>query len=123
MSAKQQLVRSLVEDKVSPSTLDLLLQLATGRQRSLAGGLELYSEILAARRQRLVATAWVAVSLSDDQRTRITDNLAAQYGREVHLNVIVDPAVLGGVRIAIGDDVIDSTIQTRLALAQRQLIR
>ncbi len=122
-SAKQQLVRNLLEGKVNPTTLDLLLELATGRQRSLAAGLERYAEIVASRRERVVATAWVAAPLSDEQKQQITENLAAQYSHEVHLNVIVDPAVLGGVRIAIRDDVIDSTIQTRLAEAQRQLIR
>lgn len=123
VSAKQSLVRNLLEDKVNPTTLELLLELASGRQRSLAAGLERYAEIVASRRQRIVATAWVAAPLTDDQKERITSQLGEQYSHEVHLNVIVDPAVLGGVRIAIGDDIIDSTIQTRLAQAQRQLVR
>jgi F-type H+-transporting ATPase subunit delta len=103
--------------------LDLLLELVSGRHRSLAAGLERFAEITAARRQRLVATAWVAAPMSDDQAERISRQLATQYHREVHLNVVVDPAVLGGVRVAIGDDVIDSTVQTRLAEATRMLGR
>jgi F-type H+-transporting ATPase subunit delta len=47
--------------------------------------------------------------------------LKRQYGHAVQLNVIVDPSVLGGVRINIGDDVIDSTIASRLADARRRL--
>jgi F-type H+-transporting ATPase subunit delta len=121
--AKQHLMRDLLDGKVNSITLDLLLQLVTGRHRSLAAGLERYAEIAAARRQRLVATAWVAAPLTDDQTSRIARQLEAQYSREVHLNVVVEPAVLGGVRIAIGDDVIDSTIQTRLAEATRMIAR
>ena len=50
---------------------------------------------------RLVATVWVASPLSDDQRDRVSpSSLASQYSHEVHLNVIVDPDVLGGVRVA-----------------------
>ena len=43
------------------------------------------------------------------------------YGRDVHLNVIVDPEVLGGIRVEIGDDVIDGTVSSRLDDAGRRL--
>ena len=43
------------------------------------------------------------------------------YGREIHLNVIVDPDVIGGIRVEIGDDVIDGTVSTRLDEAGRKL--
>ena len=47
--------------------------------------------------------------------------LTAQYGREVHLNVVVDPGVIGGIRVEIGDDVIDGTVVSRLDDARRKL--
>jgi F-type H+-transporting ATPase subunit delta len=123
MDAKRRLLDGLVEGKVSPVTKDLLDQLLVGRLRSLAAGLVHYQEVIAARQQRLVATVWVAAPLDDDQKSRLAQSLAAQYDSEVHLNVVVDERVLGGVRVAIGDDVIDSTIETRLAQAQRRLVR
>ena len=39
----------------------------------------------------------------------------------MHLNVIVDPEVIGGIRVEIGDDVIDGTVSNRLHDARRQL--
>jgi F-type H+-transporting ATPase subunit delta len=120
--AKRTLLDGLIEGKVAPVTKDLLDQLLVGRQRSLAAGLVHYQEVTATRRSRLVATAWVAAPLDDAQRSHIAELLAAQYSHEVHLNVVVDEDVLGGVRVAIGDDVIDSTIETRLAQAQRRLV-
>jgi F-type H+-transporting ATPase subunit delta len=123
MEAKRRLLDGLVEGKVAPVTKDLLDQLLIGRQRSLAAGLAHYQEVTAARRSRLVAMVWVAAPLTDDQKNRLAESLAAQYAHEVHLNVVVEKAVLGGVRISIGDDVIDSTIETRLAQAQRRLVR
>jgi len=65
----------------------------------------------------------VAAPLSDDQTSRLAESLAAQYSHEVHLNVVIDTSILGGVRVSIGDDVIDSTIETRLAQAQRRMVR
>jgi F-type H+-transporting ATPase subunit delta len=123
MEAKRALLDGLIEGKVAPVTKDLLDQLLVGRQRSLAAGLAHYQEITAARRSRLVAMVWVAAPLTDEQKTRLAESLAAQYSHEVHLNVVVEKSLLGGVRIAIGDDVIDSSIETRLAQAQRRLVR
>jgi F-type H+-transporting ATPase subunit delta len=123
MKAKRALLDGLVEGKVAPVTKNLFDQLLVGRQRSLAAGLAHYQEITATRRSRLVAMVWVAAPLTDDQKSRLAESLASQYSHEVHLNVVVEKAVLGGVRISIGDDVIDSTIETRLAQAQRRLVR
>ncbi|MEJ7628145.1 MAG: F0F1 ATP synthase subunit delta [Nocardioidaceae bacterium] len=123
MEVKRTLLDSLVTGKVGEVTKHLLDQLLVGRQRSLAAGLAHYQEVTAARQQRLVATVWVAAPLGDDQKSRLAESLATQYSHEVHLNVIVDTSVLGGVRVSIGDDVIDSTVETRLAQAQRRLVR
>jgi F-type H+-transporting ATPase subunit delta len=66
---------------------------------------------------------WVATPLSAEHRERLARALAAQQGREVHLNVVVDPDVLGGVRVAVGEEVLDSTVASRLKAAQRRLER
>ena len=52
---------------------------------------------------------------------RLADALSRHYGREIHLNVIVDPDVLGGVRVDIGDEVIDGTVAIRLQDARRRI--
>jgi F-type H+-transporting ATPase subunit delta len=51
----------------------------------------------------------------------MADVLGRQYHTTVHLNVVVDPDVLGGVRVEIGDEVIDGTIASRLDDARRSL--
>jgi F-type H+-transporting ATPase subunit delta len=47
--------------------------------------------------------------------------LERQYGRPVHLNIVVDPDVIGGIRVEIGDDVIDGTVSSRLDDARRKI--
>jgi F-type H+-transporting ATPase subunit delta len=59
--------------------------------------------------------------LSDAERERLSRALKAQYGREIHLNEIVDPSVIGGMRVEIGDDVFDATVSSRLDDARRKL--
>lgn len=122
LDGKQRLITDLVHGKVSEATEELLVQAVTGRQRTITAVLSYYQDVAAARRKRVVATAWVAAPLGDEQKSRLVAALAQDYGQDVHLNVIVDPSVLGGVRVAIGDEVIDSTVSTRLAQASRRLV-
>jgi F-type H+-transporting ATPase subunit delta len=62
-----------------------------------------------------------AVPLSDVQKERLGASLARMVGRQVHLNIDVDPAVLGGVRIQIGDEIIEGTIASRMDGARQGL--
>lgn len=91
------------------------------RGRSLESILDGYGKALAGRRQRLVAVARVAVPLTEEQRRRLTAALETTYGRGVHLNVELDPSVLGGVEVRVGDEVVDGTVADRLAEARRRL--
>ena len=62
-----------------------------------------------------------AVELSAAQRRRLADALAATYGHQVHLNVVIDPSVVGGISVQIGDELIDGTAARRLAAVRRKL--
>ncbi|MEU7894655.1 F0F1 ATP synthase subunit delta [Nonomuraea sp. NPDC049152] len=119
---KERLLKELLGGKVAPSSLRLITQLAVRpRGRSLEAGLEEYSRLVAAQRQRLVAVVRSAVALSDEQKQRLGAWLRTSYGRDVHVNVEVDPRVLGGFSVRIGDEIIDSTIAGRIEEVRRRL--
>lgn len=121
ITARRRLAGDLLEGKVTESTTMLVDQAVTVRHGSLLPMLGEYQRIAAEHRSRLVATVWVAAPLNAEYKDRLAQGLARTYGKEIHLNIIVDPDVLGGVRVAIGDEIIDSTVETRLAKAQRQV--
>lgn len=122
VAAKSQLLRSLLGGKAKPATERLVTNLVTHpRGRSLEGGLESLSTLAAERRSRMVATVTTAVPLSDVQKQRLGAVLAKLYGRQMHLNLDVDPAVLGGIQVRVGDEVIDGTIADRIAEASRRM--
>lgn len=123
VEGKRQLLSNLVGDKVDATTSALLGQAVAGRNRSLTSTLALYQRIAADRRDSMIATVWVAAPLSAEHHDRLAGALSAQHDRQVHLNVVVDPDVLGGVRVAVGDEVLDSTVEARLKQAQRRLER
>ncbi|MEE4540679.1 F0F1 ATP synthase subunit delta [Streptomyces sp. V4-01] len=120
--AKSALLHTLLGGRANPVTERLVTRLVTApRGRSLDGGIESLSKLAAARRGRMVAEVVSAVALSDVQKQRLGDALARIYGRRVHLNLDVDPAVLGGVRVRIGDEVINGSIADRLDEAARRM--
>ncbi|MGH3237256.1 MAG: F0F1 ATP synthase subunit delta [Streptosporangiaceae bacterium] len=119
---KRGLLSALLEGKVTAVTLRLITQMVTHpRGRPLSLALEICASIAARRREQLIAVVRSAVGLSATQRRRLADALAATYGRRVHLNVVIDPSVAGGISVQIGDELIDGTAATRLAAVRRKL--
>jgi F-type H+-transporting ATPase subunit delta len=119
---KRTLVDELLTGKVTEPTLRLVTQAAVHpRGRSLDASLELYAGLAAQRRERLVAEVHVAVALTDEQRGRLQAALASAYGHDVHLNIVLDPQVLGGMSVRIGDELIDGSTASRLAELRRRL--
>ncbi|MGW4230468.1 F0F1 ATP synthase subunit delta [Streptomyces sp. NPDC004980] len=121
-AAKGELLRSLLGGKTQPVTERVVTRLVTQpRGRSLEAGLESLSKLAAERRDRMVAVVTSAVPLSDRQKQRLGAALAKIYGRQMHLNLDVDPAVLGGISVRVGDEVINGTIAERLEEATRRM--
>ena len=79
------------------------------------------STIVAEAFGHTIATITVATPLAADQTARLEKALSARYGTTIRINELVDPAVLGGMRVQIGDDVIDGSIATRLTDLRLQL--
>jgi F-type H+-transporting ATPase subunit delta len=119
---KRELLGTLLDGKVTPVTLGLISQMvAHPRGRPLAVALDLCADIAARRRQQLIAVVRSAVELSASQRTRLAQALARSYGHAVHLDMIIDPSVVGGISVQIGDELIDGTAASRLAAVRRKL--
>jgi F-type H+-transporting ATPase subunit delta len=121
-AAKSELLRSLLGGRAKPTTERLVTRLVTApRGRSLESGLESLSKLAAERRERMVAVVTSAVPLSDQQKQRLGAALAKLYGRQMHLNLDVDPEVIGGIRVQVGDEVINGSLADRIEDAGRRL--
>ena len=121
-SAKRELLGSLLGGRADATTERLVTRLvAAPRGRSLESGLESLSKLAAERRDRMVAVVTSAVPLSDGQKQRLGGALAKLYGRQMHLNLDVDPEVLGGIRVQVGDEAINGSIADRIEDAGRRV--
>lgn len=122
-AGKVALLEAVVKGKYANSTLNLLRRVVVLRRgRSIDSTLTTYSHYVSTRRDRLVAHVKSAIVLSDAQRSKLVAALTTQMGKEVHVNIELDPKVLGGISIRYADDVIDGTIFNRLVQAGRALV-
>jgi F-type H+-transporting ATPase subunit delta len=119
---KAALVQDLLSGKVADETLRLARQaVLEPRGSRLDAILDSSGRLAAERRRRQVAHVVVAAPLDATQRDRLTAALSRTQGHRVHLNIDVDPDVLGGIRVEIGDEVLDGTVSRRLDDARRAL--
>jgi ATP synthase F0 subunit b/ATP synthase F1 delta subunit len=79
------------------------------------------AELAVARRGEVVAHVDAAAELSDAQRTRLTEVLTRVYGHPVSVQMQINPELLGGLNIAVGDEVIDGTLSSKLSSAETKL--
>ena len=114
--AKAQLVSTLLGGKAQAATVAIvrhLVQSPRGRRigQLLSGAAEIVAEAGGSR----VATVTAAAPLSAAQLTELEKSLSGRYGQSLRINLNIDPTIVGGLRVQIGDDVIDGTIASRLA--------
>jgi F-type H+-transporting ATPase subunit delta len=118
---KAALVRQLLEGRAAPETVRLAVQAAAyPRGLRTEQVLERFVQAAADRRRQVIAHVVAATPLTAEQRSRLETALRRRYGR-VRLNVDLDPAVLGGLRVEIGSELVDGTVSARLEEARRRL--
>ncbi|MDN5796155.1 MAG: F0F1 ATP synthase subunit delta [Intrasporangium sp.] len=116
------LVDDLLSGKVAEQTLTLARQAVSHpRGRRFDRTIETYLDLAARRREQQTATVTSALPLSDRERDRLAAGLATIYGGKVHVNTVVDPRVMGGIKVEIGDELIDGTVLRKLEGARRAM--
>lgn len=121
-SLRQQLIRQLLTGKVESETL-ALAERAVVAGRGVQLEIDQILQLAAAARARAIAVVTVSRELSKAHVDRLRAALVAQLGREVNIQLVIDPEVLGGVRVQVGDEVIEGTVAGRLAAAEQELTK
>jgi F-type H+-transporting ATPase subunit delta len=118
------LVDRLLEDRSTETTRRLVERVvAHPRGQSVPRALERLAELASERRSRYIAVVTSARPLDDDQSDRLRSALSSAFGRDMDLQVDVDPELLGGVVVRIGDELVDGSVVRRLSELRRRLLR
>jgi F-type H+-transporting ATPase subunit delta len=119
---RQEAAVAVLGDRAGPEGANLArLLVAGGRLDELDGIIEEYGHLVDEAAGRVRATAISAVPLSQQDAERLRAELARRLGRDVRLDASVDPAIVGGLVVMVGDHVIDGSVATRLRQLRRQL--
>ncbi|MHA7987125.1 F0F1 ATP synthase subunit delta [Rathayibacter sp. CAU 1779] len=122
VDAKVALVDRLLGDKSSNATHAIVRELVQRPAgRSIREALRWAAEIVADQAGATLATVITAAPLDGEQLERLRGSLSRRYGRDLVVNAVVQPSLIGGVRVQIGDDVIDSSISARLGDVRQKL--
>ena len=119
---KMAVVEKLFAKKISAGALELTKHLvALPRGRRVSDALSQAASIVADQQGVGLAEVRVASALAAAQESSLRETLQKRFGRDHYLDVVVDPEVIGGVRIRVGDVVIDASVSKQLSDMRIQL--
>lgn len=120
---KEQALHAALGGRLSPLAFSLLgVLLAHGRGQDLGAVREAYRDLADEAAGIAQAEARSVVPLTPDQRRRLVAGLEKQFGRTIVLQERIDPSVLAGVSVQVGDRLIDGSAAGRLARMRDALL-
>lgn len=120
--AKRELVARLLTGKVEDITLQLAEQAVSRPHGDVSVAFEELSDLAASLRKQIVAHVRSATELTEQQRTQLAASLQRIYDKPITVHVQVDPSLLAGVVVRVGDDVIDGSAVGRLQRLRQTLL-
>ncbi|HEY8921246.1 MAG TPA: ATP synthase F1 subunit delta, partial [Candidatus Limnocylindria bacterium] len=119
---KERVLRRVMGRGVAAAPINLvLLMVRRGRPGAIDRMIERFTELL--RRHRGIALAEVrtALPLDDGQRAELASRLRALTGSEIEMDETVDPDLIGGIAVRIGDELYDASVRSRLERLRARL--
>jgi F-type H+-transporting ATPase subunit delta len=113
------LVSNLFDGGEATNLAKLLIE--SDRVRDVGAIAEEFERLADEAGGRVRATVTTAVELTSKDRARVAEELSSRLGKKVHLDVLVDPGILGGMKLQYGDRLVDASVATRLQQLRRRL--
>jgi F-type H+-transporting ATPase subunit delta len=126
VSAKQkkELLAAVAGERMSPELANLLSLLVDNHREVLVGSIhEQFEELKNEHEKVLRAHITSAQPLTDAQRAEIVGSLERRYGKKIEAELDVDPELLGGARVQVGDQVTNASVRDALAQMAAALTR
>jgi F-type H+-transporting ATPase subunit delta len=122
VAAKIEALRGAFGQAVSPIVLNTLcLLVERRRQDQLPAVLEAYTQAAGEALGRIEAKVVSAKPLSDEEKDKLAAAFRAKLGKDVRVDVTVDPSLIGGLTVRIGDTLYDGSLKSKLARLEKAL--
>jgi len=123
-SVKKNLLKGIFEGKVSEIVYNLIQLLVERRRESILPSLlQQYVSIADEALGQASATVFTPVALSEAEMKEIARTFGEKVGKTVRLEAVIDPSLLGGLKVQIGDRLYDGSIAGKLARLQKTLLQ
>ena len=120
---RSEILRKVLGGRVDDLFLNFILVLNHHQRLAMLRAVaSVYRELMDQRSRRVRVQVKSAVPLTDAERERVTDMARTRFRLEPILVESVDPTLLGGLRIQVGDLLIDATVRNRLESLKDQLL-
>ena len=114
LQARKDLTRKIFADD-DAHTIELMVWAVERLERhTFASSLRKFIDAAAERGKHVVASVTSATPLTREQEERLTGILSRMYNKDITLHVAINPAIVGGLRVHVGDDIIDGTLASRV---------
>ncbi|QZY55524.1 F0F1 ATP synthase subunit delta [Crassaminicella profunda] len=119
---KKKIIEEVFKEKISTEMMNFLkILLDKRRTNCLKGIAKVFKKLLNDYKNMIEGTVTTAVPLKDEEKLRIENKLSIVTGKKIKLENMVDPSIIGGVLVKIGDKVIDGSLESRLTEMQKDL--
>lgn len=123
-AAKKDVIKQLFAQQLSPVTLNFLLMIVDKKRETyLELIVEEYKDMADEFRNIAKVDLIAAKAVPEEDIKYLAEKLSASTGKTVQLKMTVDPALLGGVKLRMGDQIIDGTVAKKLEMLKEQLIQ
>lgn len=120
---KRKVLSDAFGDRMTATTLNFLyLLIRKRRETALDDVIADYRVLVDEKLGRVIARVQSAVPLSAAQVKALKAALSTRTGKNVEIEASVDPSAIGGLRVRIGDNIIDGTVQSGLESVRRQML-
>ena len=121
---KKDLITSIAGERLDSTTKNLVAMLIDGNRAVLIGSIAEQFDALKREHEKVLrARITSAQPLDDEQRRQIVEALERRHGKRIEVELDVDPELLGGARVQIGDQVIHASMRDALAQMAAALAR
>lgn len=119
---KKAMFEEVFKDQLSLEVMNFLKILLDKRRTGIFQGIEIeYRRLADAYNHIVEAVAITAVPLKEEEKLKLQNKITSSTGKNVRLTNEIDPSVIGGVLVRMGDKVIDGTIRSRLNELEQDL--